>query len=190
MDISILANHLLITLVAWIAGLIVGGVGGVLIASLIRPRTSPKPDSIRGLAWIPWRTLVFMLMLVVWSPLIPVWLGLGTTTGMVISGFAISLIALPMMMSMSLNDSHTRSWLVHFISKARSLLFFAQFAALGVGYFGGGGAGLYLVEQMKLLDYGKVFQGFLIIVGLALVLDLVFGAIESGTASKALSSSG
>jgi hypothetical protein len=68
MEIAVLTNHLLITLVAWIGGGIVGGGSGYLMASLVGPRMSEKPDDRRILALLPWRTLIFVLLLAVWSP--------------------------------------------------------------------------------------------------------------------------
>jgi hypothetical protein len=53
MEIAILTDHLLITLVAWIGGVTVGGGVGYLMASLVRPLMSAKPDDRRLIALVP-----------------------------------------------------------------------------------------------------------------------------------------
>jgi hypothetical protein len=178
MEIAVLTNHLLITLVAWIGGGIVGGGGGYLMASLVGPRMSEKPDDRRILALLPWRTLIFVLLLAVWSPWLVIRLGLGTSTGIVTVGLTIGLVAWPMAMNTCLNAWFTPSLRLHLIAESRTLLVFALFATVGAGFVGGGGAGWYLMQQVNLLEYGKVFQGILWLTGLALILDLTLGIVE------------
>jgi ABC-type nitrate/sulfonate/bicarbonate transport system permease component len=83
-----------------------------------------------------------------------------------------------MAMKTRLNDWFTPSLWIHLIAEARTLLLFALFATVGAGFVGGGGAGWYLMQQMDLLEYGKLFQGILLLAGLALILDLTLGIIE------------
>jgi len=54
----------------------------------------------------------------------------------------------------------------------------ALFATLGVGYVGAGGLGFYLMQQVKLMEYGKLSQGIFVLGVTALILDLVFGVIQ------------
>jgi hypothetical protein len=181
MEVAVLRNHLLITVVAWIGGGIIGGGGGYLMASLVRLRMSEKPDERRILALLPWRTLIFVLLLVVWSPWSP-WLvmryGLGTSTGIMTVGLTIGLVAWPMAMNTCLNTWFIPNPRIHLIAEARTLLVFALFATVGAGFVGGGGAGWYLMQQANLLAYGKVFQGILWLTGLALILDLTLGIVQ------------
>lgn len=162
MEISILANHLLITLVAWIAGLIVGGGLGFLIFGLVRPWLSEKSGGRRVFTSVLWRTLEFALVLVVWSLYIPFRLGLGNITGMMMGGLTVSLLTLPMTIYLRLNDWFPPSPRVKFILRARTLLFFALFTTLGAGFVGGGGAGFDIMQQMNLMEFGRLIQVFLL----------------------------
>jgi hypothetical protein len=178
MKIAILTNHLLITVVAWIGGGILGGGAGYLMAHLVRLRMSEKPDQRRILALLPWRTLIFVLLLAVWSPWLVMQFGLGILTGIVTVGLTIGLVAWPMAMSACLNAWFTSSLRKQLIAEARTLLVFAVLATVGAGFAGGGGAGWYLIQQMDSLEYGKAFQVILWLTGLALILDLTSGIVE------------
>ena len=178
MKIAILTNHLLITVVAWIGGVILGGGGGYLMATMLRSRIGEKPKARRLLALLPWRTLIFVLLLAVWTPWLVMRLGLGTLTGIVTVGVTIGLVAWPMTMNTCLNDWFTPSRRIHLIAAVRTLLLFSLLATVGAGFVGGGGAGWYLVQQWNLLEFGKVFQRILWLAGLALILDLTLGIVE------------
>ena len=178
MNIEILTNHLLITVVAWIGGGILGGGGGYFMATLVRSRISEKPEARRILALFPWRTLIFVLLLGVWFPWLVMFLGLGTLTGIVTVGVTIGLVACPITMSTCLNDWFAPSLRTRLIAQARTVLLFSLFATIGAGFVGGGGAGWYLLQQMNLPEYGKVFQSLLWLAGLALILDLTLGLVE------------
>jgi ABC-type nitrate/sulfonate/bicarbonate transport system permease component len=178
MEMSTLTDHLLITLVAWIGGLTVGGGIGYLMASFVNPLMNAKPNARRIFALVPWRTLVFMLILLVWSPLLAIWLGLGNLTGIMMVGLTVSLLAWPMAMKARLNDWFPPKLRVRFISGSRSLLLFALLATLGAGFVGGGGFGFYLMQQVNLLEYGKLVEGFLLLGGVALIFDLILGIVE------------
>lgn len=101
-----------------------------------------------------------MLLLLVWSPILGIWLGLGNLTGIAIVGLSLSLLALPMMMKARLIYLLPTSFLERIVSLARTLLMIALFATLGVGYVGAGGFGFYPMQKMNLLEYGKLYQGF------------------------------
>lgn len=160
MEMSILTNHLLISVVAWIGALIIGGGVGNFVARVLKPLMTAKPATSRSMSLFPWRSIIFMLLLLVWSPILGIWLGLGNLTGIAIVGLSLSLLALPMMMKARLIYLLPTSFLERIVSLARTLLMIALFATLGVGYVGAGGFGFYLLQQMNLLEYGKLYQGF------------------------------
>ncbi len=178
MEISILTNHLLITVVAWIGALMIGGGVGHIVARALIPIMKAKPVSRRNMSLIPWRSIIFMLLLLVWSPILGIWLGLGNLTGIAIVGLTLSLLAMSMMMKAQVNQWFPSSLLEYIVSLARTLLMIALFATLGVGYVGAGGLGFYLMQQVKLMEYGKLYEGFFILGVTALILDLVFGVIQ------------
>ena len=178
MDTSILANQFMIALVAWIGGLILGGIIGYLIAKLLYRLISSKPNNQRNIALVPWRTLVLILILFVWSPFIAIWLGLGTLTVIVMVGLTIGLVACFMSISILLDYWFPPILRVRLLAGARTLLFLAIFTTLGAGLVGGGGAGIYLWELMRSMEYEKLVQGILLLGGITLLLDLILGFVE------------
>lgn len=180
MEMSILTNHLLISVVAWIGALIIGGGVGNFVARVLKPLMTAKPATSRSMSLFPWRSIIFMLLLLVWSPILGIWLGLGNLTGIAIVGLSLSLLALPMMMKARLIYLLPTSFLERIVSLARTLLMIALFATLGVGYVGAGGFGFYLMQQMNLLEYGKLYQGFFVLGVTALILDLVLVSFNTG----------
>jgi ABC-type proline/glycine betaine transport system permease subunit len=51
-------------------------------------------------------------------------------------------------------------------------------AAVGPPLTGSGGAGVLIFEGMRLLDYAQMLRGFAIVVLLALVVDVLLGALQ------------
>ena len=181
MESSIYFSHLLISLGAWIGGMLVGGGLGSVFASILLPVWRGNPGTRRALALIPWRTVIFGLLLGVWSPFsLPPRLGLGTLTGLTTVGLAVALIAFPMMVCGLYEFWFPQSARERAVSGARTLLFIAMFAALAAGLVGGGGAGNYLLEQANLFNRGDYFRWMVILIATALALDLILGFVEYG----------
>jgi len=178
MDKSILINHLFISLVAWLVGMALGGSSGYLFAHKFFDQTNKNPIADWKTILFPWRSLIFVVILFVWSPFLVIWLGLGNLTGTVMVGLTLSLLALTMTMTTIFHNEHPLTTRVLFISNARSLILIALFATLGVGYVGAGGFGFYLSQQLNLLNYDKLIEGILILSGIALALDLILGWIQ------------
>jgi hypothetical protein len=183
---DILTDHLLITGIAWAGGLTIGGGAGYLMAGLAQSLISAKPNIRLISTLVPWRALVFALILVVWSPFLAIRLGLGSLTSTMMVVVTISLLACPMSMMARLNEKFPPSLQVRLISGARTLLLFAVFAALGAGFAGGGGFGFFLMQQLNLMEYGRLVQGFLLLGGMALILDLILGIPEQRAVLKVL----
>ncbi|HEY43360.1 MAG TPA: hypothetical protein G4O11_05190 [Anaerolineae bacterium] len=176
---SIFTDHLLITLVAWIGSLALGGGTGYFMARLLRRLVSALPNDRRTvIALVPWRTLLFLLILVVWSPFLAIRLGIGTPTAIVMVWLTISLVACSMTMSAFLDNWFPQTLRARLLGGARTLLFFALFATLGSGLVGGGGAGFLLMQQANLMEYGKLLQSILLLGGMALLLDMILGIVE------------
>ncbi|PKO07203.1 MAG: hypothetical protein CVU41_02670 [Chloroflexi bacterium HGW-Chloroflexi-3] len=190
MDTSLLINHMLISVVGWMCGLALGGSLGHLIAKLLF--TQPREKLYRS--WvtilIPWRTVIFLSVIFVWSPLLVIKLGLGNFTGTVMVGTVLAIFALAMVMKMIFDQMYSKTTWVIFISNARSLLLIAIFATLGVGYVGAGGFGFYLSQQLNLLNYDKLVEGILVLSGLALFCDLILGLVQYWISRRIVSSEG
>jgi ABC-type proline/glycine betaine transport system permease subunit len=178
MNISVLADHFLISFAAWIGGLLIGGGIGYFIFRPFENFIESKPDNQKYLAMIPWRTVIFILILLLWSPYLPIWLGLGTPTALVVMVLTISLLACSMTINTLVESRFPAILRVRIFSQARTLLFIAIFATLGVGLVGAGSAGSLFVELIRSMEYGNLVQGSLLLWGICLVLDLLLGFVD------------
>jgi len=179
MDMSVLADHLLISFTAWIGGLFIGGGIGYLLFQPLGNFIESKPGNQQYLVLIPWRTLILILTMLLWSPYLPIRLGLGTPTALVVMLLTISLLACPTTVSILMENRYPSSLRVRLFGGARTLLFIALFATLGVGLVGGGGVGFLFVELIRSMEYGKLVQGSLLFWGLCLLFDLLLGFVDN-----------
>jgi ABC-type proline/glycine betaine transport system permease subunit len=68
---------------------------------------------------------------------------------------------------------------VRFIARARTLATASvAVAAVGPPVAGSGGAGVLIFQGMRLLDHAQMLRGFSIVVLLALLVDVLFGALQ------------
>jgi ABC-type nitrate/sulfonate/bicarbonate transport system permease component len=177
MSVSILGEHLLISLVPWLAGIIVGGVLGYVCALVAHRLFSTHPGLYRVSVLVPWRTVAVTLPLL--SPLIVIYIGLGTVTGAVMVGLFVFLFALPSTVVTLLEHWCPSPLVVRFIARARTLAAASvAVAAIGPPLVGSGGAGVLIFEGMRLLDYAQMLRGFAIVVLLSLMIDVLLGALQ------------
>lgn len=178
MDISVLADHLLISFTAWIGSLFIGGGIGYLLFCLLQRFIESKPDNQPHMALIPWRTLILILVMLLWSPYLPIRLGLGTPTALVVMVLTVSLFSCSATATILMENQFPSSLRVRLFGGARTLLFITVFATLGVGLVGAGGVGSLFVELIRSMEYGKLVQGSLLFWGIWLVLDLLLGFVD------------
>lgn len=178
MNVSILTEHLLISLVPWLVGVVIGGGLGYACALAARSLFSRFPALRRGSTLLPWRTVAVTLPLL--SPLVVIAVGLGPTAGAIIVGLFVFVFALPFTVVTLLEQWYLASLVVRLIARARTLATASvAVAAIGPPMAGGGGAGVLIFQQgMRLLDYPQMLRGFSVVVIVALVADLVLGALQ------------
>jgi ABC-type proline/glycine betaine transport system permease subunit len=178
MNVSTFGEHLLISLVPWLAGAIVGGGLGYACALMARRMFSTFPGLRKASMLLPWRTVSVTLPLL--SPLVVIPVGLGIIAGAVMVGLFVFLFALPFTMVILLEQWYPSPLVVRFIARARTLATASvAVAAVGPPMAGGGGAGVLIFQGMRLLDYAQVLRGFSIVVFLALTIDVLFGVLQS-----------
>lgn len=174
---SVLAEHLLISLVPWLAVVAVGGGLGYVCALVARSLFCALPGLRRPSILLPWRTVVVTLLLL--SPIVPLVVGLGRAAGVAIVGLFVFLLAVPLTTVTLLEHWCPSPLLVRLIAGARTLATGAVAVAAVTTVVGaGGGAGWLIFEGMKLLEYREMFLGFSIVVLLALMSDILLGAFE------------
>lgn len=170
--------HLLITCIPCLIGIAVGGGLGVLCGLGMRAIFSARPALRRPLVLLPWRTFVMGLLMVVWSPFIVSLLGLGPIIGGVMVGGSVCLLATAFTATMLVEHWHPSPLGARFIGGARTLAVASGLIAAGVGLVGGGGLGHLILDAIRLMEYGLMWKGLLVMLTLTLVLDLTLGLVQ------------
>ena len=177
--IDIFLDHLLISLVPWLAGMVVGGGLGYACALVARSLFSTLPGLRRASMLLPWRTVAVTLALVALvSPIIVVRVGLGRVAGMISVGIFVFVFALPFTIGTLLEHWYPSPLVVRLITGARTLATASVAVAIAGRLTGSGGAGALIFQGMRLLDYPQMLRGFLLVVLLALVIDVLLGALQ------------
>ena len=178
MNVSTFGEHLLISLVPWLAGAIVGGGLGYACALMARRMFSTFPGLRKASMLLPWRTVSVTLPLL--SPSVAIPVGLGIVAGAVMVGLFVLLFALPFTVVILLEQWYPSPLVVRFIARARTLATASvAVAAVGPPLVGSGGAGVLIFQQgMRLLDYPQMLRGFSIVVFLALMIDILLGILQ------------
>ena len=94
-------------------------------------------------------------------------------------GLFVFLLALPFTVITLVEHWYPSPLVVRFIAIARTLAVASvAVAAIGPLVVGSGGTGVLIFEGMRLLDYAQMLRGFAIVVLLALVVDVLLGALQ------------
>jgi len=174
---TILAQHLLISLVPWLAGVALGGVLGYGCALLARRLFCARPALRRPLALLPWRTVALTLALL--SIFVPILVGLGTMAGATIVGLLVFLLALPFTVVTLLEHWYPAGLGVRLIAGVRTLgTASVAVAAATATVTGSGGAGALIFQGMRTLDSYQLLGGLSIVVLLALIIDVLLGGLQ------------
>ncbi len=189
MDIpTVFINHLLLSIVPWVAGGLIGGGLGYLLALAIRP-LSARPGLYRALRLIPWRTIAFVLVAIAIYAAYPVYL-LGSVlrsampgTGFLVDAlasisFAVLAVALPFTTSIIAGYWFPPSLGERLAAGARTLGVASVVLALTASHWGVNGAGRLIAIGAREFDYSEVGLGYGIVVSVALIVDLVMGLIQ------------
>ena len=178
MDVSVIVEHLLISLVPWLAGVLLGGGLGYLYAILARALFSSLPGLHRPSMLLPWRAILMSLLLLVLSPASAAIFGIGPTAGAIVVGLSMFLLAMPLKAAILLEYWYPSPLAVRLVAGLRTLATASVVVAAGAGLFGGGGLGSSVMESIRLLQFGRAFEGWLVILALALMLDLLLGTLQ------------
>jgi hypothetical protein len=175
---AVLVEHALISLAPWLVGVVVGGGLGYACARAARVLISALPGLRRVSMLLPWRTAAVTVPLL--SPLTPVLLGLGTVAGATMVALFVFLFALPFTSSTLLEHWYPSSLAVRLIGGFRILATASVAVATSAPMVAGsGGAGVLIFrEGWSLLDYSQVLRGLCVVIVLALMVDILLGALQ------------
>jgi hypothetical protein len=174
---SVLAQHLLISLLPWLVGVIVAGGLGTVWTPAAHSLFSRFPSLHSASMLLPWRTVALSLSLL--SPLVMIRVGLGAVATGIVVGLFVFLLALPFAVVIRLEKRYSSPLMVHFVAGGRTLAVASVVvAAVTAPLTGGGGGGSLMFAGMRVLDYAQMLRGFAVVVILALMIDLVPGALQ------------
>jgi hypothetical protein len=168
-----LGEHVLISAVSWFVGVVLGGGLGYGCA-LIARRILTAPTSYRQFAiLLPWRTIAVTLPL--FSPFIPVVVGLGGFAGFAMAGLGVFVLALVFTITTLLEYWFPPSLAGRLVIGARSLAVASPIITVVASFLGGGGLG-------RLIWQGggprPDYLALSMVILLALVFDVVLGLVQ------------
>lgn len=179
MDISILVEHLLISIVPWFAGAAFGGGLGYVCAAAAKSLFSTKPELRRVAMLLPWRTVAVTLASgTLLSPVIATFVGLGIVSGMISVGLTVFVFALPFTVNSLLEHWHPTSLVVRLISGARTLATASVAVAIAGAFSGGGGVGSFIFGAITKADKVQTLKGFSFVGLIALIIDVLLGILQ------------
>ena len=180
MQTSAILEHLFLIIAPGLGGIVIGGGLGWVFAIIIRYLWSALPRLQSPSVFLPWRTLLVGLALIVWSPLLPARLGLGVGAGSAMVGSFTLIAASGLTMTTLLDHWFPAPLVTRLIAHARTLAAATNAFAVSAGFLGGGGLGFLILQQANTLQYGGVWSALLLATTVVLISDLAFGAVQLG----------
>jgi len=179
MSISILGEHLLISIVPWLIGVAVGGGLGYVCALAARRLFSTRPGLRRVAMLLPWRTVaVTWASVALLSPVIAILVGLGIVAGMTSVGLFVFVFILPFTVGCLLEHWHPSPLVVRLISGSRTLATASVAVAIMGAYTGSGGVGSLIFGGITRSDKAQMIKGFFIVAFMALIIDVLLGVLQ------------
>lgn len=172
-------DHLFITLVGTVVGLLVGGTLGYALARLLSHLYFASDRVMTLAVLVPWRTVLAPWLVPFAVPIIAVRiLGLGAKTG--IASVAVSAVGLATAWASGIliQRQFPRSQRVELIAATRTVTVVGAALLIGFGTFGAGGLGFVAWSRIAILDYGGAFTIYILILAAILVFDLSLGVLQ------------
>jgi hypothetical protein len=124
------------------------------------------------------------------SPFIFTLLGLGVVTGGLVVAISVAVLAMAFAASILVEHWHASPPASRWVAGARTLAVASGLIAAGVGLLGGGGLGHLVLEATRVMEYGPLWQGLVVILAFALMLDLALGLGQMFTLHRSGASAG
>jgi len=168
-------EHLLMSVVPWFLGGLLGVGVGLLCAFLLHLFFGACPRVRFLLPLFPWRAFVMGLLTVLWVSF-PLYLwGKGIVSGGMVVGASVFLLGFSGTCSLMIEHWHPTPLASRYLGSVRTLLAASFVLAAGVGFFRGGGIGEALYGAVRMGDHEVAWSGIFMIFGLLLIFDLAFG---------------
>lgn len=176
---SVVSQHLLLALLPWLVAVPLGMVAGYGLAHLIRQAYTRLPMLRLVAILFPWRAIAVTLAAAMFF--LPVGLmrfGLGTRTALAGTTLTLLAIALPFSSQIFLWDWYPPPFRARLVAAGRLLAVIAIALAVRGSLIAAGGAGQLIDRGIDLLESELMSQGFAIVGGLAVVVDVAAGFIQ------------
>jgi hypothetical protein len=185
MSTSLIFDHLWISLLPLLAGSILGGCAGYMLAKVLQGVYEKYPTWESAAMLLPWRTgLAIGILTLVVSPVVVINVGLGNKAGILILGSVATALAIPYTCSIYLKQRRTSSIYSDLTAGARSLAVLLATGAVFVYWVGGGGAGGLIFPGLRDIISGQLSEGIYIVAIIALGYDVVLGGIQFALTTK------
>jgi len=184
-NISLVVDHLWISLLPFVVGSILGGCAGYLLAKVLQGVYVKYPAWERVAVLLPWRTVLAagILTLLV-SPVVVMNIGLGNKAGILILGIVATASAIPYTCSIYLRQRRRNSIYSELTAGARSLAVLLVWCAVFVYWVGGGGAGSLIFPGMQDVASGQLSEGIYVVAIIALGYDFFLGGMQFALTAK------
>jgi hypothetical protein len=166
------------SMIPCLIGILVGGSLGALFAYSSHILFTREPRLLQPAAMLPWRTIIAGLLLLVWSPMTVANFGSGPSAGAFIIGIVMTLLALDGALITLFEHWHPSPPLAVLIAGTRALFIIAIVVAVGVGYFGGGGIGSFIIAQEENVRQDIALMGHGVLLAIIFILDLSLGFLQ------------
>jgi hypothetical protein len=174
-------DHILISLIGSMTGLVLGGGLGILLVVGLRKLFSGRPQLQELSIFFPWRTLVMGLLVLLGFPVKVVvffGFGLGAQSGMVVVGLIIFLLSITVTTTRLLEHWLPTTIKISLFTWARTLITSSVIIALFLGPFALGGLGFSMKQNINLLNDAEVLRIYGIVIAILLTFDLVLGTVQ------------
>lgn len=185
MQLSIILNHLAVSLFPWIVGLLAGGAVGLTFAHMVRVITASGHPPPAWLVLVPWRTLLLALYPATWGYLLVRFFGIGDATLMAHVGLTIFFLAVPFTAGTLFEYWYPALLATRLMEAARTLAALSLvLGTQGPTAFASGetGVGDELYSALAYFHFQDALYWWLAVVALILFVDLAFGVLEFAAA--------
>jgi hypothetical protein len=175
LSLSMILQHLEVSLIPWLIVMVVGGGLGYFFAILFRKWFQDHQRVLNLLVLLPWRSVaIWIALVVIYSPLMVWQFGLGTIAGSVAVGVALSSLMIPW-----ITTTLVRSWYpLSTIGKILSIVRLSAILSIALPVFLNIGMGYFISRGSFDLEIQKMTLGYEVVGAMLLGTDIVLGIIQ------------
>ena len=175
LTLSMILQHLEVSLIPWLIVMVVAGGLGYVFAILLRKWFQGHQRVLNLLVLLPWRSVaIWIALVVIYSPLMVWQFGLGTIAGSVAVGVALSSLMIPW-----ITTTLVRSWVpLSTIGKILSIVRLSAILSIALPVFLNIGMGYFISRGSFDLEIQKMTLGYEVVGAMLLGTDIVLGIIQ------------